>query len=95
VAVPEDENHTSYSMRNANGQDVLGICDEVVFPNWPHGWLPYIDVRDFDARVAKVAEAGGEILREMTMDYHWKGQRFCLVRDPSGVPFMLCEARER
>lgn len=93
VAVQEDENHASYSLQNASGQDIFGICDEAMFPNWPQGWLPYIDIRDFDSRVSKVTEAGGEILREMTMDYHWKGQRFCLVRDPSGAPFMLCEAR--
>ncbi|MEO5916652.1 MAG: GNAT family N-acetyltransferase [Luteolibacter sp.] len=91
-AVPEDADHTSYSLHNASGKEVLGICDEAVFPEWVEGWLPYIDIRDFDARVAKVAEAGGAIIRQMTMDYRWKGQRFCLVRDPSGAPFMLCEA---
>ena len=26
------------------------------------------------------------------MDNNWKGQRMCLVRDPSGAPIMLCEA---
>ncbi|GAA5127919.1 GNAT family N-acetyltransferase [Luteolibacter yonseiensis] len=93
VAVPEDESHTSYSLKNANGREVLGICDEAMFPDWPHGWLPYIDIPDFEARVAKVEETGGEILRQMKMDYHWKGQRFCLVRDPSGAPFMLCEEK--
>ena len=90
--VPEDDTHTSYSLLNAAGKGVLGVCDAAFFPNWVEGWLPYLDVPDFDARVAKVAEAGGEIVRQMTMDYHWKGQRFCLVRDPSGAPFMLCEA---
>lgn len=91
-AVPEDEAHTSYSLHNASGREVLGICDEAVFPDWVNGWLPYLDVRDFDVRVAKVTAEGGEIVRRMTMDYRWKGQRFCLVRDPSGAPFMLCEA---
>lgn len=90
--VPEDETHTSYSLLNAAGKGVFGICDAAVFPNWVEGWLPYLDVPDFDARVAKVTETGGEIVTRMTMDYHWKGQRFCLVRDPSGAPFMLCEA---
>lgn len=90
--VPEDETHTSYSLRNAAGQGVFGICDEAVFPDWVEGWLPYLDVPDFDARVAKIVELGGEIVTEMTMDFNWKGQRFCLLRDPSGAPFMLCEA---
>jgi hypothetical protein len=40
-----------------------------------------------------VADAGGVILKRMTMDYRWKGQRFCLVKDPSGAPMMLCEAQ--
>ena len=91
-AVPEDADHTSYSLHNASGKEVLGICDEAVFSDWVQGWLPYIDIRDFDARVAKVSEAGGAIIGQMTMDYRWQGQRFCLVRDPSGAPFMLCEA---
>jgi ribosomal-protein-serine acetyltransferase len=90
--VPEDDIHTSYSLLNAVGKGILGICDAAVFPNWVEGWLPYLDVPDFDVRVGKVTEAGGEIVRQMTMDYHWNGQRFCLVRDPSGAPFMLCEA---
>ncbi len=91
-AVEEDATHTSYSLHNETGKEVLGICDEAVFPDWVQGWLPYIDIDDFDKRVAKVASAGGVILKQMTMDYHRAGQRFCLVRDPSGAPLMLCEA---
>jgi ribosomal-protein-serine acetyltransferase len=91
-AVPEDAEHTSYSLQNASGTEVLGICDKAVFTDWVEGWLPYIDIVDFDDRVGKVEEAGGFVVRRMTMDYRWKGQRFCLVRDPSGAPFMLCEA---
>ena len=91
-AVEENETHTSYKLLNESGDEVLGICDAAVFPDWVEGWLPYIDIDDFDRRVAKVAEAGGVILIQMTMDYRWKGQRFCLVRDPSGAAVMLCEA---
>jgi len=91
-AVEEDATHTSYALHNDAGNEVLGICDEGVFPNWVEGWLPYIDIDDFDTRVAKVVDAGGVVLKQMTMDYRWKGQRFCLVRDPSGAPVMLCEA---
>ena len=88
----EDETHTSYSIRDESGKDVLGICDAGVFPNWVQGWLPYIDIDDFEQRVAKVVESGGEIIKSMTSSYIWKGQRMCLVRDPSGAPVMLCEA---
>lgn len=91
-AVPEDADHTSYALRNDSGDEVLGICDEAVFPDWVRGWVPYIDIGDFEERVAKAVEAGGVILKEMKMDYRWKGQQFCLVKDPSGAPVMLCEA---
>lgn len=93
VAMPEDDEHTSYSLQNSGGADVLGICDEAVFPDWVRGGLPYIDIDDFDLRVAKVEEAGGTVLKHMTMDYGWPGRRFCLVRDPSGASAMLCETR--
>jgi RimJ/RimL family protein N-acetyltransferase/predicted enzyme related to lactoylglutathione lyase len=91
--VREDGEHTSYSLRNDAGENVFGICDEAVFPDWVDGWLPYIDVGNFEERLTKVADAGGVILKRMTMDYRWKGQRFCLVKDPSGAPMMLCEAQ--
>ena len=93
MAVPEDDEHTSYSLQNREGADVLGICDEAVFPDWVRGWLPYIDIDDFDNRVTMVEQAGGTILKHITMDYGWPGRRFCLVRDPSGAPVMLCETR--
>ena len=88
----EDEEHTSYSLKDDSANEVFGICDEGVFPDWVQGWLPYIDIDDFENRVAKVVDCGGEVLKSMTMDYNWKGQRMALVRDPSGAPVMLCEA---
>lgn len=91
--VDEGGGHTSYSLRDEAGREVLGICDEGVFPGWVRGWLPYLEIGDFDSRVGKVEGAGGVALHRMTMNHDWKGQRFCLVRDPSGAPFMLCEAR--
>ncbi len=91
--VPEDDVHTSYAMKNDAGQEVLGICDEAVFSNWVQGWVPYIEIADFEQRVAKIDLSGGTIVQRMQMDYNWKGQRFCLARDPSGAPVMLCEAK--
>lgn len=91
-AVPEDATHTSYLLRNETNDEILGICDQAVFPDWVECWLPYIDIDNFDQRVARVVEAGGVILKHMTMDYRRKGQRFCLVRDPSGAAVMLCES---
>lgn len=95
VAVPEDNTHTSYALQDATGKDVLGICDEAMFSNWPGGWVPYIDVPDFDQSVSKVVQSGGQIVKQLQMDFNWKGQRFCLARDPSGAPVMLCEAKPK
>lgn len=92
-AFEEDKKHTSYSLKDDSGREVLGVCDKGVFPTTPAGWLPYVDVMDFDDSVSKVESSGGQIIQEMTMDYNWKGQRFCLVRDPSGNRMMLCEMR--
>lgn len=92
-AVPEDDSHTSYSLRDDEGGEVLGICDKGIFKSTPAGWLPYIHVENFEESVSKVESAGGKILQQTAMDYHWKGQRFCLVSDPSGNRVMLCETR--
>jgi len=43
------------------GQEVLGICDSAVFPNWVSGWLPYIDVEDYERSVSQIEAAGGRI----------------------------------
>ena len=91
-SVKEDEEHTSYCLNNDEGQTVLGVCDRGVFPDWVHGWVPYVDVDNFEQRVANVTALGGEIVKEMSTDYNWPGQRMCLVKDPSGAPMMLCES---
>jgi predicted enzyme related to lactoylglutathione lyase len=90
-ALQEDADHTSYFVKDGD-ENVLGICDAGVFPNWVSGWVPYIDVADFDRSVSRIEASGGRIHSEMKMNYHWEGQRFCLAIDPSGAPVMLCEA---
>ena len=90
--VEEDAEHTSYSVQD-DGEEVLGICDAAVFPNWVSGWLPYIDVENYEQSVSQIEVSGGHIHQEMTMDYNWKGQRMCLAIDPSGAPVMLCESK--
>ncbi len=92
-AFEEDEEHTSYSLKDDSGKEVLGVCDKGAFPTTPAGWVPYVDVVDFGDSVSKVESSGGIIIQEMTMDYNWKGQRFCLIGDPSGNRMMLCEMR--
>jgi predicted enzyme related to lactoylglutathione lyase len=90
--IAEDADHTSYVIQDG-GQEVLGLCDAAMFPNWVPGWLPYIDVEDYDQSVAQIESAGGRIHRQMTMNYSWEGQRMCLAIDPSGAPVMICESQ--
>jgi len=90
----EGEGHTSYHIKD--GEDnVLGICADAVFPDWVRGWLPYIDVEDYDHSVSQIVSSGGSIHQEMIMNYNWEGQRFCLAIDPSGAPVMLCESKNQ
>ena len=83
---------TSYTLKDADGNDILGIVDETNFPDWVPGWLPYLEIENFEERVARVQTEGGTILKQMTWSYKFPGQLFCLVKDPSGAPVMLCEA---
>lgn len=89
----EDEGggHTSYHVKDGD-ENVLGICAEAVFPDWVKGWLPHIEVEDYDHSISQVTKSGGKVHKEMTMDFKWAGQRFCLAIDPSGAPVMVCES---
>lgn len=64
-AVPERDGLLSYSLQDEKGDDLLGICAAAAFTNWPRGWLPYIEVEDYDASLQKVEKAGGEIVSHM------------------------------
>jgi predicted enzyme related to lactoylglutathione lyase len=92
--VDEGGGHTSYQIKDGP-ESVLGICAESVFPDWVRGWVPYIEVEDYDHSIFQIKGSGGEIHREMAMNFNWEGQRFCLAIDPSGAPVMICEAAPR
>ena len=87
----EGDGHTSYHIKDGD-ENVLGVCAEAVFPDWVKGWVPYIDVDNYDHSVSQIEASGGQIHQEMTMDFNWEGQRFCLAIDPSGAPVMICES---
>jgi predicted enzyme related to lactoylglutathione lyase len=50
------------------------------------GWIPYIEVDDFDGSEKKAAALGGQIVQERT-----KGPagEYAIVRDPGGSHFAL------
>ncbi|ODN71507.1 VOC family protein [Methylobrevis pamukkalensis] len=54
-----------------------------MFDGMPAHWFTYIEVDDVDARLAKVAEAGGEVVRPAS-DIPGVG-RFGIVKDASGA----------
>ena len=53
------------------------------YDGMPDHWFAYITVDDIDARVAKVAAAGGEVMRA-PMDVPQVG-RFAIVKDKAGA----------
>lgn len=53
--------------------------------------LLYVSVRAIDEVLPRVAEAGGEVLRERTPIPGSTGGWYALVRDPSGVRLGLSE----
>ena len=75
--------YDDYSMMNANGECVAGVC-HARGPNagLPPQWLNYITVEDVEASAATVVARGGEIL---------EGPRsvgdgtVCVIKDPAGA----------
>ena len=91
-AEDEGDGHTSYYVKDGD-DDVLGVCTEAVFPDWVKGWVPYIDVEDYDFSVSQIVVSGGKIHDQMIFNHKFKGQRHCLVIDPSGAAVMICETQ--
>ncbi len=79
------ENGT-YWVAVSDGKPVGGIMDleGIAPPETPPHWFSYIQVDDIDARVAKVATAGGQVLRE-PFDVPQVG-RIAIILDKSGAP---------
>ena len=75
----------TYWIALSAGAPVGGIMDMagVSPPEVPPHWFAYVAVDDVDARVAKIADAGGEVLRE-PFDVPGVG-RIAIVQDPTGA----------
>ena len=85
----EGEGYISYHIKDGD-EEVLGVCTDAVFPDWVKGWVPYIDVENYEESVSQVKLTGGKVIAEM----NW-GHRVCLVVDPSGNPAMICEPESK
>lgn len=79
--VEEPNERVSYCLTDEEGQEVLGIVDEINFKGWAPGWVLYFEVEDFEASCQRVEELGGTIV--------YRGKKQCLLRDPSGAPIVI------
>ena len=71
---------TRYEVLESNGKGRAGITE---FPELPQMWLPYVQVADTDATVAKVKRLGG--VDPMLPETIAGVGRLAVVKDPSGV----------
>jgi uncharacterized protein len=82
--------YADYTMRDAAGEDVAGVChSRGANADLPPGWIVYFRVDDVEAAAARCVELGGEVLRGPTPPS--EHGRTCYVRDPSGAVAALFE----
>ena len=83
--VDEGNGHTSYSMNDAEGNEIFGVVDEVNFKDYPSTWVVYFEVEDFEAKCEQIEKLGGKVLT--------RKERSCLMLDPSGAPILISPAK--
>jgi predicted enzyme related to lactoylglutathione lyase len=67
---------------------VLPLPAEDVLPNW----LPYVRVKDINESVMKVAQLGGEVLLQPSMQIF--NGRLAIITDPGGAALGIIEIRQ-
>jgi predicted enzyme related to lactoylglutathione lyase len=78
-----------YSMFRLRGRDVAGLGGEAVEPA---AWTTYVQVDDADAAAARVADAGGTLVREPFASLD--GGRIAIAADPAGAVFGIWQLGE-
>jgi uncharacterized protein len=84
-----------YTMANLDGHSAAGmmpLAPEMTASGMPPTWSIYVTVDDIDTAVAKVASAGGSVMRP-PMDAMEAG-RFAVIADPAGAVICLWQAKE-
>lgn len=71
---------------------IMLLSDEMAASGMPPVWTTYVTVDDLEARVAKVAGAGGQVLQP-PMDVMDAG-RMAVLSDPTGAVVCLWEKKE-
>ena len=83
-----------YTVAKMNGKPVAGIMSSTDMEDgddMPSHWAAYIHVDNVDAAVAKVAKAGGEVLKP-AFDVPGVG-RIAIIEDPTGAMIGLMTAK--
>ena len=89
MPVPGDDSGATYTVWKVGDTTVGGML-KMEGPKWegiPPHWLSYIEVDDVDAAMAKVPQAGGNVL-VAPMDIPDIG-RFGVIADPTGAVVAL------
>ncbi|MCC6236062.1 MAG: VOC family protein [Dehalococcoidia bacterium] len=92
--MPEESGGGAYHMAQIDGDNIGGIAaqqPQEVAQGVPPHWSVYMAVDDLDATLAKVGEAGGQVLMP-AMDVMDIG-RMSFIMDPTGAPLGLWQAK--
>ncbi len=80
--------YDDYSMVDASGKDVAGVCHaRGVNAVIPPVWMPYFRVDDVEAAVARRLDLGGELIKPLDPPQPYGMTAF--LRDPQGTAFGL------
>ena len=84
------DGYNDYDMRLPGTETVTaGICHKRgANAEIPSQWMIYIQVDNFNERIAQVEHLGGNILIPPKGE---KGQRLCVIQDPAGAVFTITE----
>ena len=85
----------SYDMLTNNGVPICGVVSTNAphFQGTPPHWAVYIAVDDVDARLVKIADAGGKVVVP-ALDVPTIG-RMALAEDPQGAKFWIFKPEPR
>ena len=84
--------YSDFVMSDSTGKPVGGVCHaRGGNTGLPQVWLFYIVVENLDQSVARCKDLGGEALTEPRSA---GGGRYCVIRDPAGVPVALYQTAQ-
>jgi hypothetical protein len=83
------EDHTDYTLLDASGQPVVGVCHALgANATLPPQWLIYFSAADLDASIRQVEALGG---KRLTPVREAGDTRFVVIEDPAGAVCALMQ----